>query len=823
MDDDDFNTLSYDDPDPFAAGERQAGLYEDADAGIENLGAIVTSGRGVKRTFGLADLDSPLLDVDMTQMDWHMRMDVQPIEELKKRRQEKLDQDAIARLKRRMYEVKRRRTMPEAFDGSSAAIPASQRRKREELMTAPPMDGTPWMGLSSSDKMDRLYIRLRSIELPKNLEHLGETSEENEMARTSFATPVLRQPVSRGQMNSKPIAVLLAKANVILQEQRKQNDSEILDPEIADEGRVVDGSLWVDKYSPKTYAELISDDGINRMLLTWIKMWDECSFKRKPPSIEHLSELEQKNLELEGNMKPVRPRMRIAMLYGQPGMGKTTLASIIARQAGYNPIDVNASGDRKVDHLKGLIEGVVRSVGSVNSMQENNAKPNCLIIDEIDGAHVDTIKYLISVISDKGRHAIRRPIICICNDLYVTALRDLRPHAFLLQLPPTNPHRLAERLRTICDNEKLWLDRAALQRLTEGCFGDIRSCLNTLQMLSKQTSIQRITVSIVTDAINRQGIGRESMFDHWASVLNLTKHLDGKGIVLNERERCIRLDKMVSTCDELDRYHSGLYHNYLAKNVSLSAARRAIEAFETLDLYETRIHKTQNYEMMRYMSTITLTVHLAVASHSKRKLEFPSAEQTMREKMRKSTEVLSAVRARPEVFKYSRSAMILEIIPQAVIIVQPALKPMNESLYKAQELESIKTSVGVHLTLSSTFQLIHTHTGTNYVFQPPWNELADFPFGPEYQRPNMVNSVRQMISHRIEMARMGINGDGVQMGEKRALNANRIQPKPQKHPEYKPKFGPDGKRYAIYYKFNQGSSNAIRRNVRIFQLFPGCK
>uniref|UniRef100_A0A1I8A3U7 AAA domain-containing protein n=1 Tax=Steinernema glaseri TaxID=37863 RepID=A0A1I8A3U7_9BILA len=333
------------------------------------------------------------------------------------------------------------------------------------------MDGTPWLGVSSWDRMERLYIRLRPLKLPKGVETLEEPQDAS--TQDSFLTP--SQPKPRGQMNVAPMRVLMEKANAIIEEQTKEKDRQIealLSADFSPQ-EPCDSALWVDKYSPKGYAELLSDDGINRMLLTWVKMWDECASKKKPPSVEHLSELEQRNLELESTLKPARPRLRTAMLYGQPGMGKTTLAKIIARQAGYNPIDVNASGDRKVDYLKGLIEGVVRSVGSVNSMQENSSKPSCLIIDEIDGAHIETIKYLVTVVSDKGRYAIRRPIICICNNLFATALRSLKPHAFLLEVPSTRPNRLYGRLRTICENEKLWLDRAALQRVVEGCFDDI--------------------------------------------------------------------------------------------------------------------------------------------------------------------------------------------------------------------------------------------------------------------------------------------------------------------------------------------------------------
>lgn len=40
------------------------------------------------------------------------------------------------------------------------------------------------------------------------------------------------------------------------------------------------GKLWVDKYQPKGYIDLLSDDTTNRNLLTWLKMWDKIVFGR---------------------------------------------------------------------------------------------------------------------------------------------------------------------------------------------------------------------------------------------------------------------------------------------------------------------------------------------------------------------------------------------------------------------------------------------------------------------------------------------------------------------------------------------------------------
>lgn len=42
----------------------------------------------------------------------------------------------------------------------------------------------------------------------------------------------------------------------------------------------------------------------------------------------------------------------------------------------------------------------------------------------------------------EGKSSIlKRPIICICNDVYVPALRNLRQNAFVLNFPPTSSVR----------------------------------------------------------------------------------------------------------------------------------------------------------------------------------------------------------------------------------------------------------------------------------------------------------------------------------------------------------------------------------------------
>lgn len=63
------------------------------------------------------------------------------------------------------------------------------------------------------------------------------------------------------------------------------------------------------------------------------------------------------------------------------GLGKTTLAHVVARHCGYRPLEINASDDRSGAALTARILDAVE----MRSMM-GEKRPNCVIIDEIDGA-----------------------------------------------------------------------------------------------------------------------------------------------------------------------------------------------------------------------------------------------------------------------------------------------------------------------------------------------------------------------------------------------------------------------------------------------------
>ncbi|ROT41805.1 hypothetical protein SODALDRAFT_269415 [Sodiomyces alkalinus F11] len=267
--------------------------------------------------------------------------------------------------------------------------------------------------------------------------------------------------------------------------------------------------LWTEKYRARTFMDLCGDDGTNRMVLRWLKRWDPLVFpgaaKKKNPIIRRSG--------IKDRAEEEKPHRKILMLTGPPGLGKTTLAHVCARQAGYEVAEINASDERSRDVVKNRIRTSLgtESVKTVENVKTHGdegykqklARPACVIVDEVDGVVSGSgasgeggfVKALIDlVLLDQKNSAaagassststnrkkkkgddfrLMRPLILICNDVYHPSLKPLRHSnlAEIIHAGKPGVEAVVSRLETIFHKEGIPCEKDAARKICEVAWG----------------------------------------------------------------------------------------------------------------------------------------------------------------------------------------------------------------------------------------------------------------------------------------------------------------------------------------------------------------
>eukprot|EP00002_Diphylleia_rotans_P029877 TRINITY_DN6105_c0_g1_i1.p1 TRINITY_DN6105_c0_g1~~TRINITY_DN6105_c0_g1_i1.p1 ORF type:complete len:903 (-),score=198.56 TRINITY_DN6105_c0_g1_i1:40-2748(-) len=622
----------------------------------------------------------------------------------------------------------------------------------------------------------------------------------------NYFSQIAPKPQKKGQLLSRPIEDIISDVirkksqNMELKQQQQQQN-----PITQSMRRIPEEKLWVDKYKPNNFLDLLSDEATNREILRWIKSWDEAVFNRPPPQYNvretefpqsYLSKSSVFSAKDKGGTES-RPRFtknvtsyigndglpikKIILLSGPPGLGKTTLAHILAKHAGYSPIEINASEDRTAESLQTKI---------VNAMEISSAfsgqKPSLLILDEIDGAVNDgstkgAIQVLVNMIqssssgsksdmSAKGSKKLKaskitKPIIAICNDPYVPALRPLREVALTFTIRKASAMRLANRLQEISQIEGISCDLQSLIALCELSSNDIRSCLNTLQFLRKKGSALE-TKSFTNHLVGKKDMKRSEL-DVWKDIFRKPNHSQAMLALRNrskepQQQHSIiddsqsRLYESILSNGETDRLMDGCYESFLRMRYidpTMVQTSRCYEWIGEYDILNRSILSRQNWSLMKYLPFSFIALHNICAESGEPTITFPSEEREFAQKKRNIQSILQlTMESAPHLrYRVGERSFALEYPSHLMTILSTNLKQTNVSLMQANEVEELGRVVAAHLSMGCVYSHQSSKDGeTTHQLEPRIDTLATFPGSSAGGIKLMGNHQKALIQQHID-------------------------------------------------------------------------
>lgn len=256
-------------------------------------------------------------------------------------------------------------------------------------------------------------------------------------------------------------------------------------------------------------------------------MQQPLAYRMRPTKIEEI--VGQQHLVGEGKIiwrMVAAKRLSSMILYGQPGIGKTSIASAIAGSSKYAFRMLNAATDSQKDLQ--IVAEEAKMSGAV-----------VLLLDEIHRLNKVKQDFLLPYL-ESGAIIL---IGATTENPYINVTPAIRSRTQIFQLEPlTETDILSAVDRALTDQTNglgqydVTLDAAARQQLARATNGDLRSALNGLELAVLSTKPDdnqqiHITLPIIEETVQRKALSADKDGDaHYDVISALQKSIRGSDV-----------------------------------------------------------------------------------------------------------------------------------------------------------------------------------------------------------------------------------------------------------------------------------------------------
>ena len=302
--------------------------------------------------------------------------------------------------------------------------------------------------------------------------------------------------------------------------------------------------MWSEKYRPNNFTDLIGNEESRKLFVEWFTNWKK-------------------------GTKPI-------LLVGPPGIGKTTLANIAAKQFGYDLIGINASDVRNKRNINEILTPVLGNQTVLGTPM--------IFIDEVDGVHGRADygggEAIIQILKEPTV-----PIVLAANTDTSDKMKSIKKVVKTINLKTLSPKLLRLYLNKILQLEGVKVDSDTLAKLVIESRGDIRSLINFTQ--ARVTGFDPPTERSFETLDIEEGINafyKANSIDEARSVLYSLR--------IDPREKI-----------------NAFYSSIITSKISVDDMQNFLQVISEADMLYGKIMKTQQWRLLRYLDATLLGLY----------------------------------------------------------------------------------------------------------------------------------------------------------------------------------------------------------------------